>query len=155
MCDPALTNYLVDLLVAFTHIDTLNAIRNARGKKLEQIAAMLLLLSDSRHQDRAERDQATYRKIGDFTLFWAGVYPEQLRRLSPTPTDTLRDYVSQGKESYAIVSSLVDETSAPPSSLFRHLADDFESCLFGLGLVRRGLEQANRANGSDGGPLVF
>ena len=44
MCNPSLTKYVADLLVNFTHIDTLNVIRNARGKPIEQIASMLLVL---------------------------------------------------------------------------------------------------------------
>jgi len=142
MCDPVLTEYVSDLLVSFTHIDRLHAIRYASGKRLEQVAAMLAVASEEQPATSVERDRVMYRHIGDYTLFWAGVYPEQLKLVTRDPSDVLLDYVSQGKRSYAIVSQLAGENDVPPSSLFRHLSEDFEFCLYGLGLVRRGWEEA-------------
>ena len=155
MCDPRLTGYLSELLVSFTHIDRLNAIRNAQGKDLQQIAAMLVVLGDDQPADPIERDRRMYRQIGDYTLFWAGIYPEHLRRTSHNPQDVLLDYVEQGKRSYAIVSDLAKEDDAPPSSLFRHLSDDFEFCLYGLGLVRRGLERQRPEAGDAAPDLLY
>lgn len=155
MCDPALTDYVADVLVNFTHIDYLNTIRNAQGRKLDQIAAMLLVLSEHVPTTEAQREQSLYRQIGDYTLFWAGVYPEQLRRRGPRPTDVLLDYVVQGKRSYAIVSELASEADAPPSSLFRHLSEDFEFCLYGLGLVRREWEDGATGMEDARGDVVY
>jgi hypothetical protein len=140
LCDPTLTGYLADLLVSFTHVDRLNAVRNAEGKRLDQIASMLTVTCGTAGETAAERDRAIYQHIGDFTLFWAGVYPEHLKRRRYA-SDVLIDYVSQGRRSYAIVSNLTRETDQPPGSLFRHLSDDFEFCIHGLALVRRGWEQ--------------
>lgn len=155
MCDPRLTDYVSDLLVDFIHIDTLRAIRNNQGKRLEEIATALLLLSQETPPRGAERDRLLYRQIGDYTLFWAGLYPEQLRRSTQLPTDLLLDYVTQGKHSYAIVSKLADEDDAPPSSLFRHLSEDFEMCLHGLGLIRRGWEENYGRARESGGDLLY
>ena len=71
-------------------------------------------------------------------------------RASRTPSDVLVDYVAQGKRCYAIVSQLAGEDDAPPSSLFRHLSDDFEHCFYGLALVRRGWEETR-----SGGDLLL
>ena len=156
MCDPALTGYLADLLVNFTHIDQLNAIRNTVGKRPEQVAAMLAILYDERPTSEIERDRTMYQHIGDYTLFWAGVYPEQIRSArGGRGGDTLLDYVSQGKRSYLIVSRLAGEDDAPPSSLFRHLSEDFEFCLYGLGLVRRDLERVDDDNDKAAGELLY
>ncbi len=155
MCNPSLTKYVTDLLVNFTHIDTLNVIRNARGKRIEQIGSMLLVLLKEHPATTVERDRTTYRQIGDYTLFWAGMYPEHLTRSGHHTSDVLLDYVSQGKQSYAIVSQLAREDDTPPSSLFRHLSEDFEYCLYGLGLVRRGWEQSDQPVGDAGGDLVY
>lgn len=155
MCDPRLTDYLADLLVNFVHIDTLNAVRNAEGKELEQIAAMLMVLSNERPLSSLERDRLMYRQIGDYTLFWAGMYPEHLRRSKRGKSDVLLEYVSRGKRSYAIVSEIADEDDAPPSSLFRHLSEDFEFCLYGLGLIRRGWERPEPAGGDTLDDLVY
>jgi len=141
VCDPGLTDYLADLLVNFTHIDRLNAIRNARGKKLEQVAAILAVMADEKPANTTERDRTMYRHIGDYTLFWAGMYPEHLRRSSHIPSDVLLDYVNQGKRSYSIVADLAGADDVPPSTLFRHLSEDFEFCIYGLGLVRREWER--------------
>ena len=95
------------------------------------------------------------------SLFWAGVYPEQLRgngcaaSLACKPVDLLGDYVRQGKRSYSIVSDLASESDAPPSSLFRHLSDDFEFCLYGLGLVRQSWEGRPPMDAASGGDLIY
>jgi len=140
LCDPALTDYIADLLVSFTHVDRLHAIRKAQGRDLSHVAAILVAMSDETPASEAERDRRIYREIGDFSLFWAGVYPEHLRQPARRASDVLVNYVTQGKRSYAIVSDLVEEDDRPPQSLFKHLSDEFESCLHGLGLVRRELE---------------
>jgi hypothetical protein len=155
MCDPHLTDYVADLMLDFTHVDQLGAIRNARGKRLEQVASMLAVMLDEQPASRAERDRKVYRRIGDFTLFWAGLFPEQLQRAAHAPSDVLLDYVQQGKRSYAIVSELADEQERPPASLFRHLSEDFEICLYGLGLVRRSWEELERRAGESGGELIY
>ncbi len=160
ICDPELTAYLADLLVDFTSMDSLIELEEAGGKRLEQVAARLIVRSGDHPATDQERDRTVYRHIGDFTLFWAGVYPEQLKRVSHRPTDVLLDYVSQGKRSYAIVSELAGaselagERAAPTSSLFRHLSDDFEDCLYGLGQVRRCWELRRTQGGGSGGDLI-
>lgn len=153
MCDPGLTTYVADLLVEFTHIDRLNAIRNASGKRLDQVAAMLAVASPDEPTSTVERDRRLYKHIGDYTLFWAGIYPEQLRRANRDCSDSLVEYVTQGKRSYAIVSELADESASLPPSLFRQLSEEFEYCLHGLGLVRRGWERS-KASAADGGDLL-
>ncbi len=154
LCDPALTEYVADLLVDFTRVDRLNAMRRAQGKRLDHIASMLVAMTDDVPADATDRERAVYRNIGDYTLFWAGVYPEQLRQVSRQPSDVLMDYVANGKRSYAIVSELANEDEEPPPILFRHLSDEFESCLYGLGLVRRGLERQN-PTACAGGDILF
>ena len=155
MCDPALTGYVADMLVDFTHVDRLHAVRNAQGKRLEQVAAMLALASEPGPTDTRDRDRRVYRSIGDYTLFWAGVYPEQIKRVHHQQSDVLLDYVSQGKRSYAIVAQLAGEDDRPPASLFRHLSEDFEGCLHGLALVRRSWEQADASPADLGGDSQF
>ncbi len=61
----------------------------------------------------------------------------------------LLDCVSQGTRSYAIVSELACSDDALPAALFRDLSEDFEYCLYGLGLVRRGWEGGSAGVESD------
>lgn len=156
VCNPVLTDYMADLLVDFTHIDRLELIRRAEGKRLDQIAAMLALAADMPEPTTSrDRDRVMYRRIGDYTLFWAGVYPEQLKRTCHRPGDLLLDYVAQGKRSYAIAARLADDDVTPPASLLKHLSEDFESCLYGLGVVRRNWENNDLAAGEPGGELLY
>ncbi|MFQ5415264.1 MAG: hypothetical protein ACE5E6_12475 [Phycisphaerae bacterium] len=151
MCDPKLTDYLADLLVNFTHVERLDVLRNVHGQPLDAIAARLAMLDDDEATDATGRERALYRHIGDYALFWAGVYPEQLKRHRLRDDDVLLDYVKQGRRSYAIASELTADGARPPARLFLHLSEDFESCLHGLGLVRRELEHTQQS----GGELVY
>ncbi len=149
MCDPALTAYVTDMLVSFTHIDRLNAIRHAQGRRIDQIAAMVAVVCDEPPTTPAARERTLYRHIGDYSLFWAGLYPEQLKRAARDPGDVLLHYVSQGKRCYAIASEIAVQNDVPPRSLFKSLSDDFEYCLYGLGLVRREWESKRPDAGTD------
>jgi hypothetical protein len=140
LCSPGLTAYLTDLLTNFVHIDRLRAIHDTGGRPLDQIAEMLALVVGPEAADGTGSDRTCiiYRHIGDYTLFWVGVYPERLRcRRRANKPDRLLDYVEQGKRSYAIASELTDPGAVPPPRLLRELSEEFESCAHGLELVRR------------------
>ena len=146
MCSPALSDYLSDLLTEFIHVDRLRLIRDADGKPLDEIAEMLALIVeiDDETATSACRKGMIYRHIGDYSLFWTGVYPESLchRRVTHTK-DRLLDYTRQGKRSYALASGLTREDSVPPPALLRQLSDNFESCAHGLELVREEWEHSS------------
>lgn len=150
MCEPALTDYVSELLVSFIHVDRLQVLRNAADKRPEQVAAMLAVALEDAPASTSERDRLMYRHIGDFTLFWAGLYPEQLKLTRRNQSDVLVNYVSQGKRSYAIVSELATDQDRPPSRLFKLLSEDFEYCLYGLNLVRKSWEKISHAKPSSG-----
>jgi len=155
LCDPELTGYMSDLLIDFTRIDRLDLLRRTAGKSPGQVATMLAMASESEVPlSQVERDRQMYRSLGDYTLFWAGIYPEQLRRMSLEPSDTLLEFVKKGRRSYAIVSDLVAPDAAPPSRVFRQLSEDFEYCLYGLGVVRRELSEV-ATEGSDSGEIIL
>jgi hypothetical protein len=140
ICNPEIVEYLAHLLTEFIHVDRLHAVRDAEGRPLSQVADMLTLVVATEASDlsTAERRGLVYRHIGDYTLFWIGVYPEALRaRAMAQARDRLLDYVQQGKRSYAIASELIHDDSVPPPALLRQLSDHFESCAHGLELVRR------------------
>ena len=82
------------------------------------------------------------------------VFPEDLKRPGRS-SDMLLDYVSQGKKCYALVSRLSEEDGAPPASLFRHLSEDFEFCLYGLGLVRQSWQDCEKDLTDLGGEIVY
>ncbi len=156
MCDPKIADYLVTLLLEFLHTDGLYKMCDARGRRIESITAMLTMLNGADGNDRpcAERDM--YRHIGDFALFWSGLYPEGLRgRQSGVNPDHLVDYVGRGKESYAIASRMYNEDADPPGSVFRRLSNEFEACVHGLGLVRKGWERRDFEGWDDDPHLLY
>ena len=82
------------------------------------------------------------RHIGDFTLFWTGVYPEALPKLRASlRKDHLIDYVQQGKQSYRLVSLFDIGEWREEAPMFRRLSENFEIAMQGLYAVRQMWEQ--------------
>jgi hypothetical protein len=154
ICDPLLARYLADLLVDFLHTDQIFALRDAAGRRIDQVAEMISDAVVDDDLNAAERTRLVHKHIGDFTLFWTGVYPEGLRRLRRGDRkDCLIDYVEQGRHSYAIAYDLTGFDAEPPARVLRRLSVNFETCAHGLALVRRGWEQGP-ASAADFPPLA-
>jgi hypothetical protein len=139
VADPRLIDYISDMLTRFVRWDALHRVRTPRGAPVEQVADMVAE-ADVRVGD-ARRE--VHRHIGDFTLFWTGVYPEALRRLrSPAKKDYFVDYCAQGKRAYWIASEIeaAGESDAP-GELLERLSVQFEMCAYGLGQIRREWER--------------
>jgi len=141
VADPPLTDYLSQLLVRFVRCDAVYRFRDLTGKQLTEIVELV-----SEGEERVgEAQREVHQHIGDFILFWAGVYPEALHRLrGPRHKDRFVDYCAQGKRSYYIASTIeageeVDERA--PGDVLERLSDQFEICLIGLGEVRREWER--------------
>lgn len=149
--DPALVDYLAELLTEFIHTDRIFAVRDETGRPIDQISDMLeLTVRADPNLPPPSRERLVHRHIGDYTLFWTGIYPENLKRLCARDRkDHFIDYFRQGKKSYAIASELSGETLRPPASLLRRLSDQFEFCVHGLGIVRREV----RAYGLEAGKM--
>lgn len=143
ICDPSLADYLVDLLTEFIHMERITML--ADGRRIEDLTAMLGEAEWKAEAGASREHRLTlYRHIGDYALFWTGLYPEQLRRLRRRQSrDALLSFFAQGKRSYAIASDLSTDRTAPPASVLRRLSDQFEHCAYGLGLVRKSWEQSD------------
>ena len=140
---PELAAYLADLLTRFVHVDNIHRIRDARGRRLTEVAEMLAEVYSQPGGSARLREREIHRHIGDFTLFWTGVYPEALRFLQhETRRDHLVDYVEQGRRSYRIAGSFdrPRELAAEARTL-RQLSAEFELCMFALNLVRQDWER--------------
>lgn len=141
LADPPLTDYLTELLSRFVHLDSVFHLHNTQGKRLEEVAEMLLAAEAMPEEGRTRRE--IYRHVGDFTLFWAGVYPEALKSLGNRHSqDQFVDYCVQGKHSYYLA-SLYDEDNRlrEESQVLRRLSQEFELCAYGLGEIRREWEK--------------
>ena len=147
--DPRLAAYVSGLLVDFTHVDHLYRVRDARGRRLEDVGEMLLesnpLLGEAGSFDR---ERAVRKHVGDYVLFMTGLFPESLsgrQRFRQMRLDVFVDYMKAGKESYGVVAAFDQFEYRDEAPLFRKLADNFELCVFGLNLVKEDLERLQRA----------
>lgn len=151
VADPPLIDYLTDLLVRFVRSDAVYRARNLSGRPMTEVTEMLL----EAEARIGEAKREVHQHIGDFVLFWGGIYPEALKKmLSAHSRDHLLDYCSTGKRSYHIASTIpVDETEpTATSAVLERLSRQFELCLYGLGEVRREWE---RRDGDDETPRPF
>lgn len=143
--DPRVAGYVADLLTEFTHSENLYRLRDAQGRRLDDVGEMLLESDPLGPQGSFERERSVRKHIGDYTLFMTGVFPESVaarrRRRAFARLDQLLDFVRAGKESYAIVSSFDQFEYEKEAPVFRRLSESFELCVFGLNLVRQDLER--------------
>ena len=132
VADPPLIDYLSNLLVRFTRLDAIFRIRDVVGRRLDEVADMLM---EAEHREDRPKSEV-HRHIGDFTLFWTGVYPEALKRLKHFDRkDAVIDYQEQGKRSYYLASTLAGDENTE-SAVLRRLSREFELCSTGLRRVR-------------------
>jgi hypothetical protein len=152
VADPPLVDYIALLLTRFVHCDAIFKVRDPAGRRLEEVAEMLLEADARVGNPRRE----VHRHIGDFTLFWTGVYPEALRRLKAVSRhDYFVDYCEQGKRAYHIASTIeTEEDKAEENEVLERLSHDFELCAYGLGEVRREWERREPDTGLTG-PIII
>src|SRR5438552_813781 len=79
VADPPLIDYLSTLLSRFVHIDSIFKLRTGAGKRLEEVADMLMEVEALPPEGRTSREM--HRHIGDFTLYRTGDFTEALTRL--------------------------------------------------------------------------
>ena len=140
VADPPLIDYLSMLLSRFVHIDAIYRLRSESGRRLEEVADMMMEAEALPKAGRTSRE--VHRHIGDFTLFWTGLYPDVLKRLrSVMHKDHFIDYCEQGKRSYYIASTFETEPYKEESPVLRRISEHFEMCAFGLNKVREEWER--------------
>ncbi|HEY6565818.1 MAG TPA: hypothetical protein VIY86_15145 [Pirellulaceae bacterium] len=135
VADPPLVDYISDLLVRFIHNDLIFRLRDPQGRPLTEVVAML---SEASQRIGSAKREA-HRHIGDYTLFWSGMYPEALAaRQSPNRPDYLLDYREQGKRAYWIASTIDidEEPEVAPGEVLERLSCQFELCTYGLREIR-------------------
>ena len=90
-----------------------------------------------------DRERQVRKHIGDYTLFFSGMFPESINhyRLRRQRLENFVDFIKAGKESYYIVSKFDQFEYARLAPLFAKLAKEFESCVYGLNLVKGDLEE--------------
>ncbi len=164
--DAELTGYIAAMLEEFASTDNLYRLRSAAGEPLDTVAGMLAA-SDPVYGsgESFAREREVRQHVGDFALFFTGMFPESLNRSRRRHallqganyfSDTLLDYVAAGKESYRMVSNFERcqaaelqwraerqemRGSGPYAGiLFAQLAAEFERCMYGLNRLKSELE---------------
>ncbi|XZE46114.1 hypothetical protein SH467x_001387 [Pirellulaceae bacterium SH467] len=136
--DTELVTYVSNLLIRFTKTDALHRIRQLNGRRATEVVTMM---AEAQHRvGMAKRE--VHRHIGDFTLFWTGLYPESLRGLQTDKSDHFVSYCHEGKKAYEIASEIEsDDEQTASSDLLHRLSEQFEMCAYGLREIRRQWEE--------------
>ncbi len=135
IADTELVTYISDLLIRFTRMESMHRIRQLNGRPATEVISMMA----EAEQRIGIAKREVHRHIGDFALFWTGLYPESLRELQgPDRRDQFVSYCHQGKRAYEIASEIeADSEVLAPSPLLKRLSEQFEMCAYGLREVRR------------------
>lgn len=149
--DTQLVDYVSQLLVRFTRIEGVQRVRLLDGQPATEVVAMVA----EAEQRLGEAKREVHRHIGDYTLFWSGLYPEALRQMQSKHTgDQFINYCAQGKRAYRIASSIKGDERTTPNALLRRMSEEFDLCAYGLREIRREWERRDDA-GSSETPLLL
>ncbi len=139
-----LVDYVSDMLLRFVRMESLHRVRRDNGRPVTEVFQML----GEAEQRIGLARREVHRHIGDFTLFWSGMYPESLRRIRPDQScDGFLDYCRHGKRAYAIAAEIEGGQDRPSSELLMQLSNEFEMCAYGLREIRREWEEQDPPDG--------
>ncbi len=142
--DPQVIAYVSHLLAEFCETDQVHKIRNAYDRPLDDVGEMLIE-SDPVYGPAPsfDRERQVRKHIGDYTLFFAGMFPESINnfRLRRHRLENFVDWMKAGKESYYVVSKFEHFEYAKVAPLFANLSRNFESCVYGLNMVKNDLQE--------------
>ena len=142
--DQELIGYVAHVLTEFCDVEQLCKIHNAAGKPLTDVGEMLMesnpLFGPAPSFDR---ERQVRKHIGDYTLFFAGMFPESINhfQLRRHRLESFIDWMKAGKESYYIVSKFDCFEYTKVAPLFERLSDHFEQCVYGLNCVKNELQE--------------
>ncbi len=132
--------YLVDLLIRFLHQDHGEGLCDASGNPVRTVAEMLLH-GDIRYRANSFREERdAHRQIGDYLLFWLGMFPEHPPRLGrPRTPDAALDPVEQAQRSYRLASTYDLSPYEHEAQILRRLSEEFDRYRLSLRLLRASL----------------
>src|SRR4051812_38092364 len=142
--DPEMQDYIANVLGEFCEVEQLFKLRTASGRSLDDVGEMLLEADPVYGPAPSfDRERQVRKHVGDYILFFSGMFPESINhyRLRRQRLENFVDFIKAGKESYYIVSKFEFFEYAKVAPLFKHLAEDFESCVYGLNLVKNDLRE--------------
>lgn len=145
--DEEMVNYISCLLTDFCEQDELFKVRDIHGRPLTAVGEMLLEADPVYGPASSfDRERQVRKHIGDYTLFFTGLFPERGNAGATTGgyrkqhLDSAIDFIRAGKESYYIVSQFNIFEYAKVAPLFTRLSKEFERCVHGLNIARREMD---------------
>ena len=142
--DPQVSGYVATMLTEFCETDQLHKVRNVQGRPLDDVGEMLLEADPIYGEAPSfDRERQVRKHIGDYTLFFTGMFPESINRyrLRRARLENFIDFIKAGKESYYIVSKFDVFEYAKVAPLFAKLSAHFEECVYGLNQVKNDLSE--------------
>jgi hypothetical protein len=142
--DPQIVNYVAHLMAEFCEVEQLFKIRNSADKPLTDVGEMLIESNPVYGPAPSfDRERQVRKHIGDYTLFFTGMFPESINhfRLRRDRTENFVDWIKAGKESYYIVSKFEHFEYTKVAPLFASLSSHFEQCVYGLNQVKNDLQE--------------
>ncbi len=140
LADPELADYVTALMARFVRTEAVYPPSKLTGRRIDGLSQMLEELQGPARVGGLAEERSLYRHIGDFTLFWTGLFPETVRFHSDRiggQRDALLDYVCHGKRSYLTASQLSRQgLDQPPRDLLRRLSTHYELCVRAMEIVR-------------------
>ena len=138
--DPPVTDYVSELLLRFVRTEDIHRVRRTDGRPVRDLGQMVLE-ADSRIGTARRR---IHRQIGDFALFWAGLFPESLGHHSADATEQpYGAFCVHGQRAYLIASEIdTDEQGETPNDVLERIGRQFQMCAYGLREVRREWERS-------------
>jgi len=142
--DNEMQDYIANILTEFCETEQLFKIGNAEQRPLSDVGEMLLEADPIYGAAPSfDRERQVRKHIGDYILFFSGLFPESINhfRLRRQRLENFVDFMRAGKESYYIVSKFDQFEYARLAPLFGKLSHEFESCVYGLNLVKGDLDE--------------
>ena len=142
--DQEVVGYVAHLLAEFCDAEQLFKIHDAADRPLTDVGEMLIESNPVYGPAPSfDRERQVRKHIGDYTLFFAGMFPESINhlRLRRDRIENFIDWVKAGKESYYIVSKFEYFEYAKVAPLFASLSSHFEECVYGLNRVKNELQE--------------
>src|SRR6202041_665394 len=142
--DPQIVNYVAHLMAEFCEVEQLFKIRNAADQPVTDVGEMLVESNPVYGPAPSfDRERQVRKHIGDYTLFFAGMFPESINhyRLRRQRLENFVEWMKAGKESYYIVSKFEHFEYAKFPPLSASLSKNFEGCVYGLNMVKNDLEE--------------
>jgi len=123
LAQPALVNYVSELLARFARVNVLFPFHTAEGRPLETIAGLLMALQAEQSHDRPKpgraRESLVLHHIADYALFMSGVFRDRLKYRGQ-----ITYYREHGRNAFARCARL--ESDPQQAAVLKRVSHDFE-----------------------------